>query len=138
MLQPNRTKWRKHHRGVRGGTPSAGSRLEFGDMGIKALEAGWLSSRHIEAARRAIVHQVSRGGQIYIRVFPDKAVSARPAETRMGGGKGAVDHWVAVVRRGRILFEVGGLSERIATAALERAIQKLPMKAEIVSRSSEL
>ena len=138
MLQPTRTKWRKQHRGRRNGTPTSGSRIEFGDYGIKALECAWLTSRQIEAARRAIVHYVSRGGQVYIRVFPDKPVSARPAETRMGGGKGAVDHWVAVVRRGRILFEVGGIPTNLAREALKRAVQKLPMPAEIVSRDSQL
>jgi len=138
MLQPTRTKWRKQHRGRRNGTPQSGSQIEFGDYGIRALEAAWLTSRQIEAARRAIVHYVSRGGQVYIRVFPDKPVSSRPAETRMGGGKGAVDHWVAVVRRGRILFEVGGIPGNLAQEALQRAVQKLPMPAEIVSRDAQL
>lgn len=138
MLQPSRVKWRKHQRGKRGGTPVAGSKLQFGDFGIKSLHSGWLTARNIEAARRAIVHYLSRGGQIYIRVFPDKPVSARPAETRMGGGKGAVDHWVAVVRRGRILFEIAGVSEEMAREALRRAAFKLPLGTVIVSRNSEL
>ncbi len=138
MLQPGRVKWRKHQRGKRGGTPTAGSRLQFGDLGIKSLDSAWLTARNIEAARRAIVHYVNRSGQIYIRVFPDKPVSSRPAETRMGGGKGAVDHWVAVVRRGRMLFEISGVTEQVAREALRRAAHKLPVRTVIVSRDSEL
>jgi large subunit ribosomal protein L16 len=137
MLQPTRTKWRKHQRGKRRGVPVAGSTLQYGEYGIKALSAGWLSARSIEAARRAIVHYVSRGGQIYIRVFPDKSVSSRPAETRMGGGKGAVDHWVAVVRRGRIMIEISGVPEDVAREALRRATHKLPMATQIVSREDQ-
>ena len=138
MLQPSRVKWRKHQRGRRNGRPIAGSRLQFGEIGLKSLESAWLTARNIEAARRAIVHYVARGGQIYIRVFPDKAVSSRPAETRMGGGKGAVDHWVAVVKRGRILFEMAGVSEEVAREALRRAAHKLPVRTVIVSREQEL
>ena len=138
MLQPSRVKWRKHHRGKRSGRPIAGSTLQFGEIGLKSLESAWLTARNIEAARRAIVHYVARGGQIYIRVFPDKAVSARPAETRMGGGKGAVDHWAAVVKRGRILFEMAGVPEEVAREALRRAAHKLPVSTVIVSRKQEL
>ncbi len=138
MLQPSRVKWRKHHRGKRSGRPIAGSKLQFGEIGLKSLESAWITARNIEAARRAIVHYVERGGQIYIRVFPDKAVSARPAETRMGGGKGAVDHWAAVVKRGRILFELAGVSEEVAREALRRAAHKLPVSTVIVSREQEL
>lgn len=134
MLQPKRIKYRKHHRGAMGGTRVAGSTLEFGSMGLKALDAAWISSRQIEAARRAIVHELNRAGQVWIRIFPDKAVSSRPAETRMGGGKGAVDHWVAVVRRGRVMFELGGVSDAAAERALERAAQKLPVRTSIVTR----
>ena len=138
MLQPSRVKWRKHHRGKRSGRPTAGSTLQFGEIGLKSLESAWLTARNIEAARRAIVHYVARGGQIYIRVFPDKPVSGRPAETRMGGGKGAVDHWAAVVKRGRILFEMAGVPEEVARAALRRAAHKLPVSTVIVSREQEL
>ena len=138
MLQPSRVKWRKHHRGKRSGRPTAGSTLQFGEIGLKSLESAWITARSIEAARRAIVHYVERGGQIYIRVFPDKAVSSRPAETRMGGGKGAVDHWAAVVKRGRILFEMAGVPEEVARAALRRAAHKLPVSTVIVSREQEL
>jgi large subunit ribosomal protein L16 len=138
MLQPSRTKYRKHQRGKMSGTPTAGSKLEYGDFGIKSLTSGWLTSRNIEAARRAIVHYVSRGGEIYIRVFPDKSVTARAAETRMGGGKGTVDHWVAVVKRGRILFEISGVPEEVAREALRRATHKLPMTTSIISRADQI
>ena len=111
-----------------------GSKINFGDFGLKTLEAGWITARQIEAARKAIVGHVKRGGQIWIRVFPDKPVSARPAETRMGGGKGAVDRWVAVVKRGRILFEIGDVPEDIAIEALKRAGHKLPIPTKIISR----
>ena len=137
MLQPSRTKWRKHQRGKRRGAPVSGSRLSYGEFGIKSLTAAWLSARSIEAARRAIVHYVSRGGQIYIRVFPDKPVSSRPAETRMGGGKGAVEQWVAVVKRGRMVIEIGGVPENIAREALARAAHKLPMATQIISRADQ-
>jgi large subunit ribosomal protein L16 len=138
MLQPTKTKYRKHQRGKRRGAPVAGSKLQYGEFGLKSLDAGWLTARSIEAARRAIVHYVSRSGQIYIRVFPDKSVSSRPAETRMGGGKGAVDHWVAVVKRGRMLIEISGVPEDVARAALRRAAHKLPMSTQIISRDMEL
>ncbi|MBM3956431.1 MAG: 50S ribosomal protein L16 [Gemmatimonadetes bacterium] len=134
MLQPKRVKFRKHHRGRRSGTRSAGSTIEFGEYGLKSDSAAWLTARQIEAARRAIQHHVRRGGQVWIRVYPDKAVSARPAETRMGGGKGAVDHWVAVVRRGRVLFEIGDVPEQTAREALSLAASKLPVRTRIVAR----
>ena len=137
MLQPSRTKWRKHQRGKRRGAPVSGSRLSYGEFGIKSLTSAWLSARSIEAARRAIVHYVSRGGQIYIRVFPDKPVSSRPAETRMGGGKGAIDQWVAVVKRGRMVIEIGGVPEDVAREALTRAAHKLPMATQIISREDQ-
>ncbi len=136
MLQPKRVKFRKHHRGRMSGSPKAGSSLEFGAVGLKSLEAAWLTSRQIEAARRAIVHKLNRGGQVWIRVFPDKSVTARPAETRMGGGKGAVDHWVAVVRRGRMMFEIGGVPIELAREALTSAGHKLPVRTTIVSREN--
>lgn len=137
MLQPSRTKWRKHQRGKRRGAPVSGSRLSYGEYGIKSLTSAWLTARSIEAARRAIVHYVSRGGQIYIRVFPDKPVSSRPAETRMGGGKGAVEQWVAVVKRGRMVIEIGGVPEEVAREALARAAHKLPMATQIISREDQ-
>jgi len=137
MLQPSRSKWRKQQRGKRRGAPVSGSKLSYGEFGIKSLSAAWLSARSIESARRAIVHYVSRGGQIYIRVFPDKPVSSRPAETRMGGGKGAVEQWVAVVKRGRMVIEIGGVPETIAREALARAAHKLPMATQIISREEQ-
>ena len=138
MLQPRRVKYRKHHRGKRRGMAKGGSQLNFGDYGIKAMEAAWITSRQIEAARRAITHEARRGGQVWIRIFPDKSVTARPAESRMGGGKGIVDHWVAVVKRGRILFEVGGIPREVAYEALRLAAHKLPIDTKIVSRSESL
>jgi len=134
MLQPSRTKYRKQQRGKMRGMATRGSTLIYGDFGLKALASAWLTARQIEAARRAITGHVKRGGQIRIRVFPDKPVSARPAETRMGGGKGAVDRWVAVVRKGRIIFEIGDVPNEIAIEALKRASHKLPIPTKIISR----
>ena len=136
MLQPKRVKYRKHHRGRMKGSPKSGSTLEFGALGLKSLEAAWLTSRQIEAARRAIVHKLNRGGQVWIRIFPDKSVSARAAETRMGGGKGAVDHWVAVVRRGRVMFEIGGVPIELAREALVSASHTLPVRTLIFAREN--
>ncbi|MBL06807.1 MAG: 50S ribosomal protein L16 [Chloroflexi bacterium] len=134
MLQPSRTKFRKQQRGKMRGMANRGSTISFGDYALKAQESSWITARQIEAARRAITGHVKRGGQIWIRVFPDKPVSARPAETRMGGGKGAVDRWVSVVKRGRILFEIGDVPEDIAKEALIRAGHKLPIATKIISR----
>lgn len=134
MLQPKRVKYRNHHRGRRSGMAVAGSTITFGDYALKATEAAWITARQIEAARRAMTRHVRRGGMVWIRVFPDKSASARPAETRMGGGKGAVDHWVAVVKPGRILFEMGGVSEDVAREALRLASSKLPIGTKIVGR----
>ncbi len=134
MLQPRRVKYRNHHRGRRKGIAVAGSTITFGDVGIKATEAAWVTARQIEAARRAMTRYARRGGKIWIRVFPDKSVTARAAETRMGSGKGAVDHWVAVVRPGRILFEMAGVPEEVAREALRLASSKLPMGTKIVAR----
>ena len=134
MLQPSRTKFRKQQRGKMRGMANRGSTISFGDYALKAQESSWITARQIEAARRAITGHVKRGGQIWIRVFPDKPVSARPAETRMGGGKGAVDRWVSVVKRGRILFEIGDVHEDIAKEALIRAGHKLPIATKIISR----
>jgi large subunit ribosomal protein L16 len=120
-----------------GGLRTKGSTLSFGDFGLKAEEPGWVSAREIESARRAITGYVKRGGQIWIRLFPDKPVSARPAETRMGGGKGAVDRWVAVVHRGRMMYEIADVPEDVAREALRRAAHKLSVPAKIVARSDE-
>ena len=138
MLQPRRVKFRKHHRGKRGTARTAGSTIVFGDYALKSDTAAWITARQIEAARRAIQHHVRRGGQVWIRVFPDKAVSSRPAETRMGGGKGAVDHWVAVVRRGRVLFEIGDVPEQTAREALRLAANKLPVTTRVVARGESI
>lgn len=138
MLQPRRTKFRKQHRGRLNGLSNRGSKLAFGAYGLKVLEPGWVTSRQIEAGRRAITGYVQRGGQVWIRIFPDKPVSSRPAETRMGGGKGAVDHWVAPVKRGRIVYEIADVDEDLAREALRRAGAKLPMAVKIVARSDEL
>ncbi|MYE55102.1 MAG: 50S ribosomal protein L16 [Chloroflexi bacterium] len=134
MLQPKRVKYRNHHRGRRKGLSVAGSTLNSGEYGIKATEAAWVTSRQIEAARRAMTRYARRGGKIWIRIFPDKTVTARAAETRMGSGKGAVDHWVAVVKPGRIMFEIAGVPEDTAKEALRLAASKLPMGTTIVAR----
>ena len=136
MLQPSRVKYRNKHRGRRKGISVAGSTLNFGDYGIKALAPAWVTSRQIEAARRAMTRYARRGGKLWIRVFPDKSVTARAAETRMGKGKGAVDHWVAVVKPGRILFEIGGVPEDIAKEALRLASAKLPMATKVVGKQN--
>jgi large subunit ribosomal protein L16 len=134
MLMPKRTKFRKQMRGRMRGKASRGTEVTFGEFGLQALEPGWLTARQIEAARRAIVRFVRRSGKYWIRVFPDKPVTAKPAETRMGKGKGAVDHWVAVVRPGRILFELSGVPEDQAQEAMRLASHKLPLKCQFVSR----
>jgi large subunit ribosomal protein L16 len=133
MLQPKRVKYRNKQRGRRKGRSVAGSTLNFGDFGLKAAEPAWVSSRQIEAARRVITRYVRRGGKIWIRVFPDKSVTARAAETRMGSGKGTVDHWVAVVKPGRVLFEISGVPEEDAREALRRASDKLPVATKVVA-----
>ena len=134
MLQPKRVKFRNHHRGRRKGMAQTGSTMSFGEFGIKATETAWVTSRQIEAARRAMTRYARRGGKIWIRVFPDKSVTARAAETRMGKGKGAVDHWVAVVKPGRVMFEIAGVPEDLAREALRLATSKLPMATKIVTR----
>lgn len=134
MLQPRRVKYRKLHRGRRKGKAQAGNSVAFGEYGLQALEPAWLTSRQIEAARRAIVRHIRRGGQIWIRIFPDKPVSKKPAETRMGGGKGSPDHWVAVVKPGRMLFELAGVKEETAKEALRLASHKLPIDVQVVAR----
>jgi large subunit ribosomal protein L16 len=136
VLQPKRVKYRKTHRGQRRGKAHAGSTIVFGEFGLQALEAAWLTSRQIEAARRVIVRYLRRGGQMWIRVFPDKPVTKKPAETRMGSGKGAPDHWVAVVRPGRMLFEIGGIKENMAREALHLASYKLPIDTRFVAKET--
>ncbi|OGO07698.1 MAG: 50S ribosomal protein L16, partial [Chloroflexi bacterium RBG_13_60_9] len=121
MLMPKRVKWRKQMRGRMSGHETRGTELDFGEYGLQALEPGWLTQRQIEAARRALVHSMKRRGKIWVRIFPDKPITIKAAETRMGKGKGAVDHWVAVVKPGRIIFEVGGLPEDAARDALRLA-----------------
>jgi large subunit ribosomal protein L16 len=134
MLMPKRVKYRKAHRGRMKGKAHRGAQVNFGEYGLQALEPAWITSRQIEAARRAIVRHVRRGGKLWIRVFPDKPVTAKPAETRMGSGKGNVDHWVAVVKPGRVLFEITGVAESSAREAFRLASQKLPIKTQFVSR----
>src|SRR6204780_4592671 len=134
MLMPRKVKHRKQQRGRRGGNTKGGSELNFGDFGIQALERGWITARQIEAARIAMTRHVKRGGKVWIPLFPHNPVPQKPAETRMGSGKGNPEFWVAVVKPGRIIFELGGVDEALARAAMERAIQKLPIKAKFVIR----
>ena len=133
MLIPKRVKYRKMHRGRRQGIATRGATVAFGDYGLQALEAAWMSNRQIEAARRAMTRHVKRGGQIWIRVFPDKSITKKPAETRMGSGKGNPEGWVAVVKPGRVLFEMGGVTAEVAKEAMKLAAAKLPMKTRVVS-----
>lgn len=137
MLMPKRTKHRKQFRGRMTGMSKGGNALEQGEFGLQALEPGWISGRQIEAMRIAVVRAMRRRGRYWIRIFPDKPVTAKPAETRMGKGKGSVDYWVAVVRPGRMLFEISGVPKDVAETALTRALYKLPIKAQIVSREEE-
>ena len=136
MLQPKRVKYRKSHRGRLKGRASAGNEVEFGDFGLQALESAWVTSRQIEAARRAITRHIRRGGNVWVRILPDKPASKKPAETRMGGGKGPPDHWVAVVKPGRIMFEMGGVSEAVAREAMRLAAHKLPINSRFVARET--
>ena len=135
MLQPKRVKYRNKQRGRMNGISVQGSRLNFGDVGLKATEPAWVTSRQIEAARRVLTRYTRRGGKLWIRIFPDKSVTARAAETRMGSGKGAVDHWVAVVKPGRMIFELAGVPEREAKVAMKLASAKLPMGTRVVVAS---
>ncbi|MFB3817895.1 MAG: 50S ribosomal protein L16 [Candidatus Methylomirabilales bacterium] len=136
MLVPKRVKYRKQQRGRRAGIATRGSALAFGEYGLKALEAAWITNRQIEAARRAMTRYVKRGGKVWIRIFPDKPITAKPAETRMGKGKGAPEGWVAVVKPGRILYEMEGISEQEAKEAMRLAAMKLPIATQFVSRTS--
>ncbi len=134
MLMPKRTKYRKMMKGRMGGKAYRGSTIAFGEFGMQALEPAWVNSRQIEAARRSITNYLKRGGKIWIRIFPDKPVTQKPAETRMGSGKGNPEYWVAVVRPGRIMFELAGVREEVAMEALRRAAHKLPVQCRIVKR----
>jgi large subunit ribosomal protein L16 len=138
MLMPKRVKWRKQMRGRMRGRASRGVEVTFGEYGLQALEPGWVTARQIEAARRTLVRFMKRRGKVWIRIFPDKPVTKKPAETRMGKGKGAVDHWVAVVRPGRILFELSGLSEDAAREAMRLASHKLAIKTKFTERTDAM
>jgi large subunit ribosomal protein L16 len=136
MQQPKRVKYRKSHRGRRRGKAQTGNTINFGDYGLQALESAWLTSAQIEAARRAITRHIRRGGQVWIRIFPDKPVSKKPAETRMGSGKGDPDHWVAVVKAGKIMFEMAGVGENVAKEAMRLAAHKLPLKTHFIYKET--
>lgn len=136
MLMPKKTKFRKAMKGRRGGNSNRANKLSFGAFGLQALERGYLTSRQIEASRRALTREIKRRGKIWINVFPHKPITRRPAEVRMGGGKGAVDQWVAVVKPGRILFEMDGVDEDVALRALNLAAYKLPLSTTIVKRGA--
>ena len=137
MLSPRRTKFRKQHRGRMRGNANRGNSINFGDFALQATEPCWITSRQIEAARRAITRYVRRGGKLWIRLFPDKPVTMRPAETRMGSGKGNPEFWVAVVKPGRIMFEIAGIPEETAKEAMRLAAQKLPIKTKFITREEE-
>lgn len=134
MLMPKRVKHRKHMRGRRSGASKGGTNVDFGEFGLKAMQAGWITARQIEAARVAMTRRVKRGGKIFIRIFPDKPVTKKPAEVRMGKGKGAPEEWVAVVKPGRIMFEIQGVEESLANEAIKLAGHKLPIKTKFVKR----
>ena len=138
MLMPKKTKFRKVHRGRRRGFASGQTAVQFGDYGLKALDAGWITNRQIEAARIAMTRKIRRGGKVWINLFPDKPYTKKPAETRMGSGKGSPEHWVAVVKPGRVMFELSGVSEPLAKEALRLAGQKLSVKSKVVKREEEL
>jgi large subunit ribosomal protein L16 len=135
MLMPKKVKYRRMQKGRVRGQATRGEKISFGDFGLKCLEAGWITNRQIEAARIAMTRRIKRGGKIWIRMFPDKPITKKPAETRMGSGKGAPDHWVAVVKPGKILYEIQGVSEELAREAMRLAAQKLPIKTKFVTRA---
>jgi len=137
MLQPKRVKYRKVHRGQMRGKAQTGNTMSFGEFGLQAMESCWITSRQIEASRRAIVHYLRRGVKIWIRIFPDKPVTKKPAETRMGSGKGSPDHWVAVVKPGRILFEIDGVKEEAAREAMKLAAHKLPISTKFILKGDK-
>ena len=137
MLMPKRVKYRRQHRGRMKGKAQKGNQLAYGEYGLQALEATWMTANQIEAARRAMTRYIKRGGQIWIKVFPDKPVSKKPAEVRMGSGKGAPEYWVAVVKPGRVLFEMGGVSEEVAREAMRLASMKLPVRTKFVMKDKD-
>jgi len=137
LMMPKRVKYRKTQRGHKRGVAIAGSTLSFGEFGLKALENGWLKNTQIESVRVILVRQLNRGGKLWIRVFPDKSITKKPAEVRMGKGKGDLDHWVCVVRRGRILFELGGVPQEYARRCFRLAAYKLPMRTKFVTRTNK-
>jgi len=136
MLQPKRVKWRKEHRGRMRGDAKGGTIVEFGEYGLKAVERGWVTNRQIEAARVAMTRKIKRGGKVWINIFPDKPYTKKPAETRMGSGKGSPEGWVAVVKPGRVMFELSGVPEPLAREAMRLAMHKLPMKCRFISREA--
>ena len=138
MLMPRKVAHRKHHRGRTAGLTKGGANLAFGEYGIQALEPGWLTARQIEAARIAMTRKIKRGGKVWINVFPDKPFTKKPAETRMGSGKGSPEHWVCVVKPGRVMFELAGVPEPLAREAMRLAGMKLPVKTKFVKREAEL
>ena len=138
MLMPKRVKYRKQMRGRRRGYSKGGTTIAFGEYGLKALEEGWITSRQIEAARIAMTRKIRRGGKVWINIFPDKPVTKKPLETRMGSGKGSPEHWVAVVKPGRVMFELAGVSEPLAREAMRLAGMKLPVKTKFVKREADL
>ena len=138
MLQPTRTKYRKVHRGKMKGKAQKGNLISFGEYGLQALKLSWLTSAQIEAARIAITHAIKRGGKVWIRIFPHKSVTKKPAETRMGKGKGSPEFWVAVVKPGTVLFELGGVEEELAREAMRLASHKLPIKTRFVKREEQV
>ena len=138
MLLPKRTKYRKVHRGRRTGLSRAGTRVQFGEYGLKALEEGWITNRQIEAARIAMTRKIKRGGKVWINIFPDKPVTKKPLETRMGSGKGPPERYVAVVKPGRVMFELAGVPEPLAREAIRLAARKLPVRTKFVKREGDL
>lgn len=137
MLLPKRVKYRRVHRGRMKGTATRGNTVTYGDYGLQALEPAWITSNQIEAARIAMTRYIKRGGQVWIKIFPDKPITEKPAETRMGSGKGSPEYWVAVVKPGRVMFEIGGVSEELAREALRLAANKLPIKCKFVSKKDQ-
>ncbi|SET35525.1 50S ribosomal protein L16 [[Clostridium] polysaccharolyticum] len=135
MLMPKRVKRRKQFRGSMKGKATRGNKISYGEFGIVALESGWVKSNQIEAARIAMTRYIKRGGKVWIKIFPDKPVTNKPAETRMGSGKGSLEYWVAVVKPGRVMFEISGVAEEVAREALRLATHKLPVKCKVVSRA---
>ena len=135
MLLPKKTKFRKYHRGRMAGLAKGQTDVQFGDLGLKALEPGWITNRQIEAARVAMTRKIKRGGKVWINIFPDKPYTKKPAETRMGSGKGNPEGWVAVVKPGRVMFELSGVSETLAREAMSRAAHKLPIKSKFITRA---